>query len=463
MINLYISLLPFWILFFIQVFACAEISVPPIPDQETPSAQYKVYINGKEVPVWAAYCDKSELGNQYSFVSFDIQEPVDIQVQAAESFEAAVIRPDAYGVETSVEHNTITFKLDRPRKISVEPYGMKNVLLVFANPPETGIPDPNDSSVIFYGPGIHRVSGDVLRLNSGQTLYLAGGAVLKAAVYAEDAEHVTIRGRGMIDGSDWPWLKGPRGHLVGFRRCKRVLVDGVILRGAYGWTLVPVQCENVVVNNLKIVNDRVQNDDGINPCNSRQVIIRDCFIRTDDDCISIKGLRETGREPSEDITIENMVFWCSRARIILFAHESQAEAMRRIKISDSHIIHYTMTPFLLEPGEEMPLTDVVIENVRINALGRGEIARLRPTVNQYMSIKKPGSIQNIHFKNIDIASDNPDAVFFHLEGADAEHQVRQVTFEAIRINGEPAEKLSSLLRIKPFVSDVSAEGKPVGH
>ena len=433
----------------------------PLPDGEAPSTQYTVFVNGMEVPVWTALTDKPEPGNRYSFVSFDMSGPVDIQVRPAESFETVVIRPDAYGIQPHVVDKTITFGLDRPRKISVEPYGINNALLVFANPPETNIPDPNGKAVVYLGPGIHRVDRDVLRLTSGQTLYLADGAVLKASVFAEDADNVTIRGRGMIDGSDWPWIKGPRGHMVGFIRCKNVTVDGIILRGAYGWTLVPIQCENVVLTNIKIVGDRVQNDDGINPCNSRQVLIRDCFIRTDDDCIAIKGLRHTRREPAEDIVIKNIVFWCGRARIILFAHESQAEAMQRIHVADSHIIHYKMTPFLLEPGEEMSITDIVIENIHINAVGKGEIARLRPVVNQYMVIPKPGRIENVLFRNLDITTDKPESVFFQLQGADAEHDVNGVAFETIRINNSPASNLTSLLRIGDFVSNVKFDGKQV--
>ena len=178
--------------------------------------------------------------------------------------------------------------------------------------------------------------------------------------------------------------------------------------------------------------------------------------------MSIKGLRGGRRLPSEDITIENMVFWCSRARIILFAHESQAEAMRRIRVVNSRIIHYTMTPFLMEPGEQMPLTDVVIDGIRINAVGKGEIARLRPTVNQYMVLQKPGRIENIQFKNLDITTDNPASVFFHLEGADPEHMVKQVSFENIRINGKSAGDVAAMLRIHPFVSGVSIDGCPAG-
>jgi hypothetical protein len=436
-----------------------DVSMLVMPAGETPSGQYRVFVNDQEIPVWTAQCDKPKMGNIYSFAYFDMDGPAAVRVEAAEAFEQAVIRPEGYGIPVRTAGQTIAFELERPRKISIEPYGMKNVLLLFANPPELTAPKAGDENVVFFGPGIHRVPGDVLQLQSGQTLYLSPGAVLKAAVFAADANDITITGRGILDGSDWPWVKGPRGCLLGLERCKDVVIDGIIIRGSYGWTVVPRECENVTIRNIKIVNDRVQNDDGINPCNSRQVTVRDCFIRTDDDCISIKGLQGGRHLPSEDITIEQMVFWCSRARIILFAHESQAEAMRRIRISDSDIIHYTMTPFLLEPGEEMPLTDVTIEGIRINAVGRGEIARLRPTVNQYMLVQKPGRIENIHFRNIDIATDDPASVYFHLEGADADHAVSQVSFDAIRINEKAVEDTDRMLRVHPFVYEVTIDGK----
>ena len=81
----------------------------------------------------------------------------------------------------------------------------------------------------------------------------------------------------------------------------------------------------MTIRNIKIVNSRVQNDDGINPCNSQDVLIDDCFVRTDDDCVALKGLRNLNAPdaPVHGITVRHCVFWCDRARIFLFAHESQ--------------------------------------------------------------------------------------------------------------------------------------------
>ena len=40
-----------------------------------------------------------------------------------------------------------------------------------------------------------------------------------------------------------------------------------------------------------------------------------------------------------------------------------------------------MTAFLFEPGEEMRLEDVTVENVRIHGEGQNELVRLMPVVN----------------------------------------------------------------------------------
>ena len=109
---------------------------------------------------------------------------------------------------------------------------------------------------------------------------------------------------------------------------------------------------NVTVRNVKICNSRVQNDDGINPCNSQDVLITDCFIRSDDDCVALKGLnfREGTNNNVERITVENSILWCDRARIFLLGHESRAEFMRDVTLRNLDIMHFTMTAFLAGTG-----------------------------------------------------------------------------------------------------------------
>jgi hypothetical protein len=352
---------------------------------------------------------------------------------------------------TVQDEHTLSLTLDRPCKISVEPDGKKGPLLLFANPLETNAPKQGDPNVVYFGPGVHKPEKIVLK--SGQTLYLAGGAVVKAEVLAEGSK-IRILGRGILDGSDWEWRKGPLGNLIAIRNSSDVEVNGITLRGSSHWTVVPKSSIGVTIRNVKICNSRVQNDDGINPCNSQDVLITDCFIRSDDDCVALKGLDFSGTNSNvESITVENSTLWCDRARIFLLGHESRAEFMRGVTLRNLDIIHFTMTAFLLEPGEDMRLEDITAEDIRIHGEGQRELIRLRPVVNQYMRKKVPGFIQGVHFRNVTLEG-KPGEYLVQIQGADTEHSVRDVTFENVSILGEKLAENSSRVQIGEHTADI---------
>jgi len=265
--------------------------------------------------------------------------------------------------------------------------------------------------------------------------------------------NIRILGRGILDGSDYEWRKGPYNFTVGITGTN-VEVSGITIRGSSHWTIVPNASRDVTVRNVKLCGGRVQNDDGINPCNSQNVLITDCFIRTDDDCVAMKGLDL--RRPNnnvENIVVENCTLWCDRARIFLLGHESRAAFMRNITLRNLEIIHYTMTAFLLEPGEEMRLEDVRIENVRVHGEGQRELARLKPVVNQYMQNKVPGHVRGVHFKNVEVYG-TPGAYLIQLEGADAQHQVQDVTLEKVKVLGRELTADSPNMKVGQQVEDV---------
>ncbi|MGC8640331.1 MAG: glycosyl hydrolase family 28 protein, partial [Isosphaeraceae bacterium] len=230
----------------------------------------------------------------------------------------------------------------------------------------------------------------------------------------------------------------------------------IVLRGSFAWTVVPMRCKNVVVRNIKILGSRVQNDDGINPCNSRNVLIDHCFVRSDDDCVALKGLRNLNRAdaPVHGITVRNCIFWCDRARIFLFAHESQAPAIEDLHYHDCDIVHYRMTPFLLEPGELMPIRNARFENFRIEGEGQRDFITLRPTVNQYMVVKKPGSIRNIIFKNIMLAGEKPGPARVVVQGASESNRVEDILFDNVVCYGRKLNAHSANVQIGKFTGNI---------
>jgi hypothetical protein len=431
----------------------------PAPAGEALSTEYQVQAAGQKVDVYTArvldppFAGKEyDYGGPYSFANFDMSGPVTVRIASPRPLRDTIVRPASAKVRMTVEdEHTLTLAMDRPYKISVEPDGRKGPLLLFANPPETNTPKQGDPNVVYFGPGVHKP--EKILLKSGQTLYLAGGAVVKAEVLAEGS-NIRILGRGILDGSDWEWRKGPIGNLIAIRNSSDVEVNGVTLRGSSHWTIVPRNSRRVTIRNVKLCNSRVQNDDGINPCNSQDVLITDCFIRSDDDCVALKGLDFSGANSNvERITVENSTLWCDRARIFLLGHESRAEYMRQVTLRNLDIIHFTMTAFLFEPGEDMHLEDITAEDIRIHGEGQREFIRLRPVVNQYMRKKVPGFVKNVRFHNVTLEG-APGEYLVQVQGADAEHNVQDVTFDNVSILGEKLTEGSRRAQIGEHTQDI---------
>ena len=307
--------------------------------------------------------------------------------------------------------------------------------------------------MIYFGPGIHKPDSALVRVRDNQTLYLAEGAIVKAGVIVS-GNNTMICGRGILDGNEFIWGKGARNMVL--IRGNNVVVKDIVIRGSATWTMPIRNCNHVTVDNVKILGGRAQYDDGINPCNAQDVLIKNCFIRTDDDCLALKGTQSPPNNKSvERITVENTILWCDRARIFLLGHESRAEYMRDLVFRNIEILHFSMTAFLLEPGEEMKLQNVLFENFRINGEGQKELIRLKPTINQYMRTKVPGYINNVTFKNIVVTGKINGAYSIQLTGADEKHIVSGVNLSGVSRCGEKVKSGSKNLQIDSFVYKVT--------
>ena len=159
-------------------------------------------------------------------------------------------------------------------------------------------------------------------------------------IYAVDAENITIKGEGTLDGQGKKWwmeffrvmidLKDNgmrdinkyqpmwdaqndttaiyaetnkdyvstlqrrffRPPFIQPVRCKKVKIEGVKIVNSPFWTVNPEFCDNVTIKGITIDNVPSPNTDGINPESCRNVHISDCHISVGDDCITIKSGRD---------------------------------------------------------------------------------------------------------------------------------------------------------------------------
>jgi polygalacturonase len=139
-----------------------------------------------------------------------------------------------------------------------------------------------------------------------------------SCIYAEDAENIAITGFGTLDGQGQKWwqvfrehpeqLAYPRPKLISFDSCQQITLRDIRLINSPSWTVNPILCQDVTVDNVKINNPADSpNTDGIDPESCKNVRISNCLIDVGDDCIAIKsGTEETkDRVSCENITITN--------------------------------------------------------------------------------------------------------------------------------------------------------------
>jgi len=133
---------------------------------------------------------------------------------------------------------------------------------------------------------------------------------------ATNAEDITIRGGGVIDGRGESWWVNPhqiRPRLIVFDHCKHVVMENVTVENSPMWQIVPYYSDDLTFRNMKILapTPAGHNTDGIDPFSSGHVLIEHVTIDTGDDNVAIKSGQpgSAGPDaPSHDITVRDCVF-----------------------------------------------------------------------------------------------------------------------------------------------------------
>jgi Glycosyl hydrolases family 28 len=461
----------------------AEVVTYPAPQGESLSTDYVIEADGKPVPVYRVKSQWHEKKNSMAY--FDFSGSVTVSIKTDRPLDHLAVLPAKYGIKPSVVNGQATFTTDKPFNISFEPTGQDSPLHLFSNPIEKDPPKQGDPNVVYFGPGIYKPTR--IDLTAGQTLYIAGGAVVKAAV-TSTGDNIRIMGRGILDGSDWPHSAGPTARMVWPQDGHNIVIQDIIIRGAWNWTVAPSRCDQVTVSNLRICGSRCGNDDGIDPCNSSNVLIKNCFLHTDDDSIAVKGTANRGQDPkaSENIVVTDCTFWVNFANVFRIGAESRATGCRNFTARNIDVIHFPnrdpVSIFYLHPSDTMPMENLAFEDIRINGelpLNLMRLTPMLPSPPRRRSTTRPPSttasdttrmtafggpqlmvpgdgpyIHNVTFKNIEIDGDDKTGGAVYLQGLSETHNVSNISFENVMRYGEPLTANSPDVHIGSFVNQV---------
>lgn len=115
-------------------------------------------------------------------------------------------------------------------------------------------------------------------------------------ILVDSAENVSIRGRGIIDGSGATLrAQGKPANLIRIRNSRNVSIEGVLLRDPAAWNTHIHYSDGVTIRDVKLINDAtVPNTDGFDPDASANVMIDHCFAYCSDDNVAIKTTNNLG-------------------------------------------------------------------------------------------------------------------------------------------------------------------------
>jgi len=291
-------------------------NVYPVTKTDIVCNDYRVKINDKEIELntarvsavpfnrrWPGHQRQKNQTELINFVSLATDEALEFEITPSKPFKKVEIRPASLNIKPTItDEGTIKFCLEKPAYFTVEPYGRNNALHIFADCKKEYNIDKNDESVIYFGCGEHDIGQ--IELKSNQTLFLDEGAVVYACVKAIDAENIKILGRGILDNSrnkaeilfeynaennDVAINNAKRQHTIQLEYCTNVEIDGITIRDSLVYNIRPIGCKNLNIKDIKIIGCWRYNSDGIDMHNCIDVNIDNCFIRTFDDSICVKG------------------------------------------------------------------------------------------------------------------------------------------------------------------------------
>jgi hypothetical protein len=408
--------------------SAGKLVVYNAPVEAVPAPEFELEVDGQKVFV---YQTKSAAIAYFSF-----SESAQIKVTFLSVVYQVDVRPQKMNIKPDVYRNQIQFTLNSPANLSVEiNKNIKRPLFIFANLLEKNVPDKNQKNILYYEGGKIHKPGKVF-VNSNQTVYIEGGAIVRGSFIAANGKHINIEGRGIIDNSMYEKYEA---RPIEIRQCSDVKIEGIIITEAKNWSCSSFSSNNVLYKNMKVVSD-YDTDDGIDIVGCKNVIVDSCFIRTKDDCVAIKsGVNYFTDFNSQinvsNIIVQNSVFWNGVwGNGLEIGFETRADTISDITFRNCDLIHvegYEGT-FTIHNGDRAVVKNIHYEDIRVED-AQGWLIDFRVLFSQYSKDTIRGKIEDVYFKNIYVEGDHYPSS--QILGLNSISNIQNITLENFNIHG----------------------------
>lgn len=485
------------ILFGVQT--STELKIYDMPDILQSSSRYDIRVEDSPLFVYETLVNHQRSftwvnANTYTSVAmFDFLGKVHVEIQIKDDYQVtkASVHPLVYDIDVTIENNVISFDLEYPANYTIElndpvpqvqPNGsvIQEVIHLFANPieedPITEEEAALDDSIIYLGPGVWKT--DTIPMESGQTLYLAGGALVYGQVNLYELEDITIRGRGIISGSIYPRQEASQRAIpVELQKSNNITIEGIAFLDPAGWTIHAQESTNITINNIKIITAR-PNGDGISIQSCHDVVVRNSFVRTWDDSLVVKNVNN---KSTSNILFSNIIVWTDLAQSMEIGYEAYGATIENVTFEDITVLHnYHKAVMSIHNADQAHISDIHFRNITIeDAYEVGDVwtetydnfyidMTIAYNSDWSKSQNERGKISDVFFENIKVINDKKigqetSDLIIRMNGFDNNKNISNIQFKDVDFRGAPLTSTNQI-NMNNFVSNVTitSSNQPTG-
>ncbi len=460
--------------------------------EESPLFVYETLVNHARSFTWINSTSYT------SVASFDFLGKVHVKIRILDDYQVtkASVHPLIYGIDVTVQNNTIEFDLEYPANYTIQlndpipqttPNGsvIQEAIHLFANPveedPITEEEAALDDSILYIGPGVWKT--DSIPLSSGMTVYLAGGALVYGQFNMYQLSDITIRGRGIISGSIYSREEASQRAIpIELQKSENITIEGISFLDPAGWTIHAQESKQIVIDNIKIITAR-PNGDGISIQSCEDVVVRNSFVRTWDDSLVVKNVNN---KSTANVLFSNNILWTDLAQSMEVGYETYGASIENVTFEDITVLHnYHKAVMSIHNADHANIDGIYFRNITVeNAYQVGDIwtesydnffidLTIAYNADWSKSQFERGTIKNVYFENVKVLNDKKmgsetSDLIIRMNGFDTQKNISNIYFKDVEFRGTPITSASQI-SANNFVSNITIQssntptGAPVYH
>ena len=205
-----------------------------------------------------------------------------------------------------------------------------------------------------------------------------GKTLGRSLLYTDKADGLVLDGAGVIDGRGqqvkMSGHEAERPSLIRIFYSKNVTVRNVTLNNPRMWTQIYLHCQNLLLDHVTVnaPPKYCPNLDGMDICDCRDVMIRNCRVNSDDDSICLKTMDSEGLH---NITIENNEIRNTGANAIKLGTGSVGP-VTGLRILNNTVYAADLGGLCLESVDGSAISDVLVRGLDLYRVSQPIFIRL---------------------------------------------------------------------------------------